>query len=362
MRIAFDHHIFATQEYGGISRYFVRLASDLATRPGAAVQVVAPLHINAYLSEIPVEIASGRRVAATRLNRRIVRLVNAAAARPLQARFCPDIVHETYYAPSRAAPPRARIVLTVYDMIHEKFPSLFPASDRVAADKAVAIERADHILCISEHTRADLIAVHPHAARKSSVTLLGFDPAAPVAFDPPQGRPYLLFVGQRRGYKNFAGLLEAFAMSPVLRGGFDLLSAGGGRFNDGEVAAIRAHGLDAQVRQIEADDAALHRLYAGAAVFVYPSLYEGFGIPPLEAMAACVPVVAMNISSIPEVCGAAAAYAEPGDPESLRAAIEDVALSASKSAQLVAVGTERLANFSWTKCADATAAVYRDLL
>lgn len=364
MRIAYDHQIFAMHEYGGISRYFARLASGMAAQPETIVRVVAPLYLTAYLDELAPGIAPGRRLAATRLNRRIARLADNFSARPLQARFAPDIVHETYYAPRRTAPAGARVVLTVYDMIHEKFASMFPATDRVASDKAAAVARADHILCISENTRADLIAIHPAAAGKSSVTLLGFDPSPPVAVKsrPSPPRPYLLFVGQRGGYKNFAGLLEAYAMSPALRGGFDLVAAGGGAFSESELAAIRAHGLAEKVRQVGVDDAALHRCYAEAAMFVYPSLYEGFGIPPLEAMAAGVPVVAMNVSSVPEVCGGAAAYAAPDDPESLRLAIESVALSASESARLVAAGKARLTHFSWSRCVEETAAVYRTLL
>ena len=361
MRIAFDHQIFATQEYGGISRYFVRLASGLAVQADTTVRVVAPLHLNAYLAEAPTGVASGRRLASTRLNCRIARLVDVLLARPLQANFRPDIVHETYYAPRREAPVGARIALTVYDMIHEKFPHLFADAERVASDKAAAVARADHIFCISQHTRADLIAFHPLAASKSSVTLLGFDPVPRVAASPPE-RPYLLFVGQRGGYKNFAGLLEAYAASPALRGGFDLVTAGGGRFNELETASIRSHRLEAQVRQVQVDDAALRQLYAGAAVFVYPSLYEGFGIPPLEAMAAGIPVVGMNISSVPEVCGDAAAYAEPDDPDSLQRAIEGVALSAGETVRLIALGTARLTHFSWPKCIDETATVYRTLL
>ena len=360
MKIAFDHQIFAQQHYGGISRYIVRLAGELAAA-GHGVSIAAPFHINAYLGELPVGLVIGHRVPASRWGGRAMRLANAALIRPLLARIGPEIVHETYFAARRTAPRRARTVLTAYDMIHEKFPASFPASDPTAALKAAAIARADHVLCISESTRRDLIEIHPGAAAKSSVTLLGFDPA-PLVGHLTAGRPYLLFVGQRGGYKNFAGLLDAYAASPALRRDFDLLAAGGGSFSADEAAAIAAHGLTAQVRQQPVDDGALHACFARASVFIYPSLYEGFGIPPLEAMAARTPVVAIAAGSVPEVCGDAAAYAPPGDSAALAAAIEAVAFDSGAVARLIAAGTQRLTRFSWARCAADTAAIYRSLL
>jgi glycosyltransferase involved in cell wall biosynthesis len=361
VRIAFDHQIFSLQRHGGVSRAHARLAGEMAAA-GNDVRVCAPLHINAYLGDLPPDIAPGRRVAATSNGGRAARLVSGMAARPLLAGFRPDIVQETYYAPRRTAPARARVVVMVYDMIHEKFRESFPADDTTAAMKAVAVARADHVLCISQSTRADLIEAMPAAAAKSSVLLLGFDPVLAGVEPAVAARPYLLFVGQRGGYKNFSGLLDAYAASPVLRAEFDLLAVGGGGFTPGECAAIALHGLSGQVRQQAADDMMLQRCYAGASVFVYPSLYEGFGIPPLEAMAAGTPVVAMRISSVPEVCGPAAVYAEPGDPDSLRRAIESVALSPQTAAALAAEGRRRIGLFSWARAAAEAVATYRTLL
>lgn len=361
MKIAFDHQAFTIQEYGGVSRYCVRLAGELAAA-GHDVRVVAPLHINHYLEELPRRLVTGRRIASSRWGNRAMRRFDQLAVRPLIAGFAPDIAHETFFAPRRSAPRRTRTVLTVYDMIHEKFPETFYPDDPTVAWKTAAVGRADHILCISENTRRDLIEIHPAAAAKSSVTLLGFDLPPPSTDMPEPGRPYLLFVGQRGIYKNFAGLFAAYAASPLLRDGFDLLAIGGGQFTAEEKAMIGAAGLGDRVRWQSADEPALRRLYAGAAVFVYPSLYEGFGIPPLEAMAAGTPVVAVAAGSVPEVCGDAVAYAEPGDIDSLRDAIEGVATSPTLAAELVAAGHRRLEFFSWARCAAETADAYRSLL
>lgn len=361
MKIAFDAQIFAAQHHGGVSRAHARLATALATA-GHDARIIAPFHINAYLADAP---HSGTALADTRWNRRLARIGNMVAEPLAMARLAPDIVQETYY---RAAPPsarpfgkRPRSVVMVYDMIHERFPDSFPAGDPTVARKAAAIARADHLLCISESTRRDLIAHHPGAATRSSVCLLGFDPPGPGTGFTSE-RPFLLFVGQRGGYKNFAGLLAAYAASPALRADFDLLAVGGGSFTPDESAEIARHGLTSQVRQRAADDRALQACYAAATVFIYPSLYEGFGIPPLEAMAAGTPVVAMNASSVPEVCGPAAAYAQPDDPGSLQSAIESVALSPATASALVTAGHARLQLFSWDRSAATAAAAYKALL
>jgi glycosyltransferase involved in cell wall biosynthesis len=127
-----------------------------------------------------------------------------------------------------------------------------------------------------------------------------------------------------RGYKNFEGLLAAFAASPRLSDAFDIVAVGGGAFTPEERASIEAKRLDGKFHQRNASDAELWRFYRQAALFAFPSLYEGFGIPPLEAMAANCPVVTMNVSSMPEVCGDAAEYALPGDQASLTVAMENV--------------------------------------
>jgi hypothetical protein len=129
MKIAFDSQIFATQHHGGISRAHARLATALAAA-GEDARIIAPFHINAYLDGAP---HSGRSLPDTRWNRRAARLGNALLEPLAMARFAPDIVQETYY---RAAPPtarRARSVVMVYDMIHERFPDSFPATDPTAA-------------------------------------------------------------------------------------------------------------------------------------------------------------------------------------------------------------------------------------
>ncbi len=362
VRVVLDHRIFAHQTYGGISRYFAGIA-PLLGQHGIAPRIVAPLYVNHYLERLPAELVWGRRIDEWRGARRLSRALGDALARPLASLSGARIVHETFFGRERLAPRGAALVLTVYDMTHELFADELGDAPTCIA-KAAAIARADRILCISQSTLDDLVRLYPEAEARARVTHLGFDAQTFVRQAPPASlgqRPYLLHVGYRASYKNFSGLLDAFAGSPRLRAEFDLVCGGGPAFSEDERALIARHGLVDRVRQIAGGDTKLAALYAGAALFVYPSLYEGFGIPPLEAMAAGCPVVAVRASSVPEVCGQAAHYAEDGSPEALGVAIEAVVWSAGRQAELRTAGAERIIGFTWERTAAQTAACYREL-
>lgn len=361
VRVVLDHHIFATQAYGGISRYFAGIAPLLGVH-GIAPRIIAPLHQNAYIAELPPSLVWGWRISGFRGSRRLAMLIDDTLAAPLARAHGARIVHETYFSPRRHAPRGAAIVLTVYDMIHELFPETMQ-DPHTSRHKAAAIRRADRILCISESTRRDLLRFFPEVESRTSVTLLGFDRLLANDTIPASSasRPYLLHVGARGGYKNFAALLDAYARSRRLPLDFDLVSVGTAPFSQNEAEVIARHGLEQKVRLVQADDAGLKLLYSGAAAFVYPSLYEGFGIPPLEAMSANCPVIVVDRSSVPEVCGEAAEYSSDGSSETLRIAIEAVVYSIERTAKLRTAGKTRLADFSWERTAAATAACYWEL-
>ncbi|NMF90633.1 glycosyltransferase family 4 protein [Aromatoleum petrolei] len=364
MRIAFDHQIFGWQEYGGVSRYAYELATGLAGACGQDVNIICPLYVNRYLAESDaVGLVTGVRVPVFPKSGRIYRAVNAVLGWPGMRRFRPDIVHETYYSTRTAAPKGSKVVLTVYDMIHERFPENFSIADPTRREKAAAVLRADHVICISEQTRKDLVEFLGVPPEKTSVVHLGFT-LRPQGSQPSQDeasdRPYLLYVGNRSGYKNFDGLVRAYASSPFLQAEFDLVCFGGGEFNARERDAVEKLGAAAsRVRQVAGDDSVLASYYRQARAFVYPSRYEGFGIPPLEAMSFGCPVACSNVSSIPEVVGDAAEMFDPSDTESMCAAIERVASDEARRAELIARGRARLDVFSWQRCAQQTLDIYR---
>jgi glycosyltransferase involved in cell wall biosynthesis len=258
-------------------------------------------------------------------------------------------------------------VITVYDMIHEIYPELLAKGDRTSELKRIAVERADHVICISDSTRNDLIRLFNVPEQKTTTVYLAADVSPTPRDDAARAtaehpRPYLLYVGMRGGHKNFSGLVDAVAGSPRLRSDFDVVAFGGGDFSDAERSAIDGASLSAdRVHHVSGDDAVLNALYANAGAFVYPSLYEGFGLPPLEAMTYNCPVVSSNTSSMPEVIGDAGEYFPPTDIGAMSRAIESVVYSEDRRRDLVAKGRDRLREFSWEKCAAQTLAVYQGL-
>jgi len=251
-------------------------------------------------------------------------------------------------------------------MIHERFSDSFSQTDRTSVEKALAVARADHVICISEQTKRDLIEILGVEASKISVVYLGFNLIShdkPVTITVGQSRPFILYVGNREGHKNFERLLIAYATSIKLKNNFDLICFGGGAFSDKEKALMQQLGVSVdRVSQVSGNDALLAGYYRASSAFVYPSLYEGFGIPPLEAMSFDCPVVCSNLSSIPEVVGDAGEMFDPYDPDSIRVAIERVVDDVQLQEVLISRGRERIKLFSWERCAQETLDVYRKVL
>jgi glycosyltransferase involved in cell wall biosynthesis len=367
MKIAFDHQIFGWQEYGGISRYACELAGQLATSYRQEVKIISPIHITNYLEDAPKDLGIvGIRVPAFKRIGRLYREINSLLAPSAMRRYDPDIVHETYYAKKGISSGRAKVVLTVYDMIHERFPEYFSPLSPTRQEKAAAVRRADHVICISEQTRADLIDILGINPEKTSVVHLGFSlTKKPLTNNEGKklSRPYILYVGNRSGHKNFAVLLSAYATSQMLKNEFDLICMGGGGFSLKETELIKKLHIPLEnIKQVSGGDEVLGQYYSEARAFVYPSLYEGFGIPPLEAMSFNCPVVCSNMSSIPEVVGDAAEYFDPADENSMKISIERTVSNDVLRQELITKGKRRAASFSWERCAFETLNVYRKVL
>jgi len=367
MRILFDYQAFSMQQYGGVSRYIYEIANLIAGNDGHETEIFSPLYINEYFRGDERVRPRGIKIPRFPGAGRIVGLLNSVAARLLvRPRRDVDIYHETYFSRVDCCPASAKRIVTVYDMIHEKFSDHYSSSDPTRGNKAAAVRRADHVICISEQTKRDLIELLDVDPAKVSVVYLGFTLTGhggraqkPIV----SSRPYLLYVGSRIRYKNFEGLLQAYASSPRLREDFDLVCFGGGAFTAKELELAQRYGLlRERIRQVSGDDATLAAYYSAASVFVYPSLYEGFGIPPLEAMSFDCPVVCSNVSSIPEVVGDAAEMCEPNDPDSMRTSIERVTSDDAVRQALIERGRQRIRLFSWERCAQETLEVYRRVL
>jgi len=277
----------------------------------------------------------------------------------------PDILHGSFFYRHKANFPSKKFVVTLHDMINELLPDHFGPSDPMPAHKRAAITSADHVICISEKTRSDAIAHYGLPVEKFSVVYHGA-PQLPSPAPLPmalQGRPFLLFVGQRGGYKNFATVLTAFGLSKQLSTDFVLVCCGGGEFTPAEAALINRLKLGPrQVEQFSGDDALLAALYAGATLLVYPSLYEGFGMPLLEAFGVGCPVVSTPCGAIPEIAGPAIEYVADLSVDAFAAAMAAVAYNNNRATALRELGRLRHAHFSWDRCTQETINAYQKAL
>lgn len=227
----------------------------------------------------------------------------------------------------------------------------------------LAVRRATTLVANSQATRADLIARLPRAAAKSAVTRLAADDAfgreqPAVAHRYGLSKPYVLALGTLEPRKNLPRLIEAFAGLPGhLRDAHELVLVGGAGWGTDETdASIARH--RAYVRLLGfVPDEDLPGLYREAAVFAYPSLFEGFGLPVLEAMTAGTAVVTSNVSSLPEVGGDAVRYVDPRDVPSIRVALSDLLRDPTERARLAAAAKERAREFTWERTARETLAL-----
>lgn len=279
-----------------------------------------------------------------------------------------------YHSPNFFLPPFAGpTVVTVHDLSHHVYPQFHPSArvDYMQRMLPDTLSRASHVITDSQATRQDLITHLGYAPERITSIHLGANPAfrpytsaelAPVlASWGLQEQGYSLYVGTIEPRKNLDRLLDAYeALPEALRLRYPLVMAGSAGWRSEHTHARMARAASAgwlhYLRYVPQVD--LPALYAGARLFVYPSLYEGFGLPVLEAMASGVPVVTSNVSSLPEVAGDVALSVHPEDTASLCSCIAQGLQDSSWRARAITAGVERAALFTWQQCIRQTVDVY----
>ena len=260
-----------------------------------------------------------------------------------------DIFHASNQV--RCVPRRAKLTATLHDLTCWVMPELHNAAN-VRADKVFAervLRHAAGLIAVSETTRQDAIRILGIAPEKITTIHSGTGPEYFDAVPAYRPRPYVLFVGTLEPRKNLETLLDAWvAVRPELRHKFDLVVAGPrGWISDAAFARVRAEsnylGYVAETQ--------MPGLVAGAALLAYPSLYEGFGFPVVQAMAAGVAVVASNNSCLPEIAGDAALLVDPRSAAEIAAALNRLLESESERAELAKRGRARAERYRWERCA-----------
>lgn len=364
-RIFFDHQKFSTQRYGGISRYFANIISDLAQEPGFEV-LLGVLHSrNEYIRTRHATLDHPwiHRLMSSKYSQKTYR-INQQYCRWLLKKNEFDLFHPTYYDPYYFKDLKKPLVITVHDMTHERLPEYFWAEDPLTHNKRLNIERADKIIAISETTRDDLVRFSNVDPSRIEVIYHGIDLDRPLEVSPVDHLPesYILYVGDRSGFKNFYLFGRAFSELARKYPDLRMVLSGGGDLAIGEREFLKNLGVLDRVLHLHVSDAQLNFLYQHAAAFVYPSLHEGFGLPILEAFRVGCPVVLSDTPCFREVAAQGAAFFAPHDADSLVYELEQLISGRSRRQELIDAANTRLKFFPSQRTTDKTIEVYKSLL
>ena len=387
MRILYDDQGFH-QHHGGVSRYFTELMKHLPD--GVEYYLPFKMSNNAYLQRPPFNMPPlGRSVEdfvakwgrgrfyplLSRVYWKCARWVPGFNAGECENRrqivealkkgdfdvfhmTGPDWVCEDWQIVAGKKP----IIVTIHDLV----PDMLWRNRRVIACRRRVLEAATHIIAVSENTKKDIVRLYGVPEKKVTVIYHGhtqFETAG-TGGELPVPKPYLLYVGERDGYKNFSWLVRTLAPF-LMHSGLQLFCTGL-PFRKDELRLLGCLGVAGRVQQRFVQDGQMSALFANAEAFIYPSLYEGFGIPILDAFAAGCPAVISNASCFPEVGGDAALYFNPrGDGADLLAHLEVIVGEADGAkgirAELVERARMRAKGFSWENCVQKTLDVYRQV-
>lgn len=356
MRVLFDYQIFVQQEYGGVSRYYIELKKELEKYRDFKIDIKVLFPRNVYLRQ-----EQNKRIYA--LKNQYLRLGIEIVNKIFNMILCLvnryDIVHITWNSRYLNRLCKKKLIVTIHDMIHE----LYMKEDKVEIrNKRRAIEDATLILAVSNSTKRDILKIYPYIdEKKIRIIYHGTNhlpiAEAPVGIEIPE--KYLLYVGKKEGYKNGLFFINCIDDLLALKNDLYFIFIGGGDWNEEERAVINKY--SDRVIQMQVSDAELAYMYQNALAFVYPSLYEGFGLPILEAYDNNCPVVCSNTSSLPEVGGDAALYFDPTDKKEMIAQIMKVINDPFLKKEMIKKGLERTKIFAWENTAKEIYAAYKSV-
>ena len=318
--------------------------------------IVAPINHNIHLNDIQTHFKKKYNI---NINKNfLTKILNNSISKYYFKFMSYDLYHLTYY--SECFDTTKPKVITVYDLIHEKFMDEFKLS---SLPKKKIFKNIDHFICISENTKKDLINYYGINEKKITITYLANFLKTQSGKKFKLSKPFFLFVGSRKRYKNFKLLLKSYSLDEKIKKNFDIVCFGGGKFIREEINNIKDLKVDlSSMHQVEGSDEILSSLYSSAEALIYPSKYEGFGLPILEAMSLGCPVISSNTSSLPEVYGDAALNFTPTSSDELLNCITKITNNNELKEAYIKKGYNREKNFSWKKCAVETNKIYQKLI
>ena len=357
MRILFDEQIFLLQKRGGISRYFTELLRTFIQVPELNVEPILNFNrtSNESLLSLSKDLGLGIKKSSSPKSLQIAQSVTKTSWSFPKV----DLLHHTFYSKTfwHAAYQGPR-TSTHYDMIPETF-----HETRLGLNPHMSkrwyFKNVDHIFSISNSAKKDLLRIWPDIGTPISITHLGKPDVSKQDIRRIQG--YLIFVGVRRGYKDAETLIRAFSQLPEnLKVRLEFL--GGEEFTQAERDLISSLGITKHVFQRNVTDVELSEAYCKAHLFIFPSLYEGFGLPALEALQLGCRTILSSTPALREVAGTCADYFTPGSIDELSNALLRALTQGVEQNPHLEAGIDQAMRFSWLKTAKDTANVYNSLI
>ena len=360
MKIFYDHQIFTMQSFGGISKYIFELHKS----KNFESEIYTKYTKNIYLKNNTLINKSQDNKYLNFIFRKLVWNLNEKYCIKKLKENKYDIFHPTYFnnyfLPLIQQKP---YIITIYDTIHEIFPSYFRQNDKTALKRKELILAANRIIAISENTKKDIIRLYNIDPNTIDVIYLGYESIEQTTLLNNSQLPenYILFIGNRSRYKNFTFFITAVA--EFLKSDTNLfLVCTGFSFTIEEKILFTNLGIKNKVKHIFFQESNLFTIYKHAKLFVYPSLYEGFGLPILDAFNAKCPTILSNASCFPEIAQDGALYFEVGNIDSLKTKINDLLTNNTLKEDLIKKATKRLEDFSWDNTREKTFSSYKKLL
>jgi glycosyltransferase involved in cell wall biosynthesis len=358
MKILYDSNIFLNYKVGGISRYHYELLKGVKSSNSHEVKMAGRFVKNKYLwsdKELKKDFVYDPFAIFTKLNRRIVKKTIKGADY--------DLIHPTdfVYFDMEDIPKDKKVVFTIHDMIYEK------QLQKHILQKLDFARRADKLIAVSQATKNDIVKIYGIEPEKISViyhgSSLNLNQAAAVNHIPRKiPENFMLYVGNRDGYKNFNGFVAGVA--PLIRknGDLYLVCVGKNNFSESEVLLLKNLGVFSKTLcYSKISDNQLAYFYSKSKAFIFPSLMEGFGIPILEAWACRTPVILSSTTCFHEIAAEGGLYFDPCDSDSIYESVSKVLSDKSLRNELIKIGEKRLNSFSWKNTVEQTIKLYESI-
>ena len=360
MKIAFDHTIFFMQKYGGISRYFLELQKKIQFTN--SIKICCPIYLNNYISNRKGVLKLLKLKKIPRYSTKLLNGSNYILNEIYFNFWQPDIIHKTYFNDYNYNFKKAKKIINVWDLSHEIYHDMYnkPSNWR---PKKNSLKDIDHIICSSKKTQDDLINFYDVDLKNTSVIYQGTPNISESSLDLNIDFKYFLYVGSRKKYKNFKLILKTFNLNKNFLENFKLICFGYEKFEKDEIELMNKLNINKEkIKLLSGNDEILASLYKNAEALIYPSLNEGFGFPPLEAMKFGCPVITSNNLAIQEAVGNCGFYFDPRDEKNLADTLEKFLNSKDERELKKKDGFQRANLFNWDKTSQDLLKLYKKIL